>query len=29
MSAAHIVSGILALGLLLYLLYALFWPEKF
>lgn len=29
MSAAYIVSGILALGLFLYLLYAMFKPEKF
>lgn len=29
MSAAHIISGLLALGLALYLLYALFRPEKF
>ncbi len=29
MSAAYIVSGLLALGLCVYLLYALFQPEKF
>jgi K+-transporting ATPase KdpF subunit len=28
-SAAYIVSGLLALGLFVYLLYALFKPEKF
>jgi K+-transporting ATPase KdpF subunit len=28
-SAAYIVSGVLALGLFVYLLYALFKPEKF
>jgi K+-transporting ATPase KdpF subunit len=29
MSAVYIVSGVLALGLFVYLLYALFKPEKF
>ncbi|HJS89683.1 MAG TPA: K(+)-transporting ATPase subunit F [Steroidobacteraceae bacterium] len=29
MSAAYIVSGLLALGLFVYLLYAMFKPEKF
>jgi K+-transporting ATPase KdpF subunit len=29
MSAVYIVSGILALGLFVYLLYAMFKPEKF
>lgn len=29
MSAAHIVSGLLALGLCVYLLYAMIKPEKF
>jgi K+-transporting ATPase KdpF subunit len=29
MSAMHIVSGLLALGLCVYLLYAMFKPEKF
>jgi K+-transporting ATPase KdpF subunit len=29
MSVAYIVSGVLAAGLLVYLLYALFKPEKF
>jgi K+-transporting ATPase KdpF subunit len=29
MSALYIVSGVLALGLCVYLLYALFKPEKF
>jgi K+-transporting ATPase KdpF subunit len=29
MSAAYIVSGLLALGLCVYLLYAMFKPEKF
>ena len=29
MSAVYIVSGVLALGLCFYLLYALFKPEKF
>jgi K+-transporting ATPase KdpF subunit len=29
MSAAYIVSGLLALGLCAYLLYAMFKPEKF
>ena len=29
MSAAYLVSGLLALGLCVYLLYALFKPEKF
>jgi K+-transporting ATPase KdpF subunit len=28
-SAAYIVSGVLALGLCVYLLYAMFKPEKF
>jgi K+-transporting ATPase KdpF subunit len=28
-SAAYLVSGLLALGLCVYLLYALFKPEKF
>jgi K+-transporting ATPase KdpF subunit len=28
-SAAYVVSGLLALGLFIYLLYALFKPEKF
>ncbi len=29
MSAAYVVSGLLALGLTAYLLYAMFKPEKF
>jgi K+-transporting ATPase KdpF subunit len=29
MSAVYVVSGLLALGLFAYLLYALFKPEKF
>ncbi|MGB9329865.1 MAG: K(+)-transporting ATPase subunit F [Steroidobacteraceae bacterium] len=29
MSALYIVSGLLALGLFVYLLYAMFKPEKF
>jgi K+-transporting ATPase KdpF subunit len=29
MSAAYVISGLLALGLTVYLLYALFKPEKF
>jgi K+-transporting ATPase KdpF subunit len=29
MSALYVVSGLLALGLCVYLLYALFKPEKF
>jgi K+-transporting ATPase KdpF subunit len=29
MSAAYLVSGLLALGLFVYLLYAMFKPEKF
>jgi K+-transporting ATPase KdpF subunit len=29
MSVAYIVSGVLAAGLFIYLLYALFKPEKF
>jgi K+-transporting ATPase KdpF subunit len=29
MSAVYVVSGVLALGLFVYLLYALFKPEKF
>jgi K+-transporting ATPase KdpF subunit len=29
MSASYIVSGLLALGLCIYLLYAMFKPEKF
>ena len=29
MSAADLISGLLALGLTVYLLYALFKPEKF
>jgi K+-transporting ATPase KdpF subunit len=29
MSASYIVSGLLALGLCVYLLYAMFKPEKF
>jgi K+-transporting ATPase KdpF subunit len=29
MSVAYIVSGVLALGLFAYLLYAMFKPEKF
>jgi K+-transporting ATPase KdpF subunit len=29
MSAAYIISGLLALGLCVYLLYAMFKPEKF
>lgn len=29
MSAIYVVSGLLTLGLLVYLLYALFRPEKF
>ena len=29
MSTVYIVSGVLALGLFVYLLYALFKPEKF
>jgi len=29
MSTAYIVSGLLALGLCVYLLYAMFKPEKF
>lgn len=29
MSAAYIVSGLLTLGLFVYLLYAMFKPEKF
>jgi K+-transporting ATPase KdpF subunit len=29
MSASYIVSGLLCLGLFIYLLYALFKPEKF
>ncbi|HEY1890150.1 MAG TPA: K(+)-transporting ATPase subunit F [Steroidobacteraceae bacterium] len=29
MSAAYLVSGLLALGLCVYLLYAMFKPEKF
>jgi K+-transporting ATPase KdpF subunit len=29
MSVVYIVSGVLALGLFIYLLYALFKPEKF
>jgi K+-transporting ATPase KdpF subunit len=29
MSAAYVVSGLLALGLFVYLLYAMFKPEKF
>lgn len=29
MSAVYLVSGLLALGLCVYLLYALFKPEKF
>jgi K+-transporting ATPase KdpF subunit len=29
MSVVYVVSGVLALGLFIYLLYALFKPEKF
>jgi K+-transporting ATPase KdpF subunit len=29
MTAAYVVSGVLALGLFVYLLYAMFRPEKF
>ncbi len=29
MSAAHVISGLLALGLSAYLIYAMFKPEKF
>jgi K+-transporting ATPase KdpF subunit len=29
MSGAYVVSGLLALGLFVYLLYAMFKPEKF
>jgi K+-transporting ATPase KdpF subunit len=29
MSAVYVVSGLLALGLFVYLLYAMFKPEKF
>jgi len=29
MSAAYVISGLLALGLCIYLLYAMFRPEKF
>lgn len=29
MTAAYVVSGVLALGLCIYLLYAMFKPEKF
>jgi len=29
MSAVYVVSGLLALGLFIYLLYAMFKPEKF
>jgi K+-transporting ATPase KdpF subunit len=29
MSASYIISGLLALGLCVYLLYAMFKPEKF
>ncbi len=29
MSVAYVVSGVLALGLFVYLLYALFKPERF
>ena len=29
MNAIYVVSGLLTLGLFVYLLYAMFWPEKF